>query len=1063
MSVTFTPDDLKIRQLLFAPCKTRQELHDWIEFFLDLDLPGVQVDEDSNSSPLDMVWDCYTHQIHGCEDKNVSRILYYSSREGGKSLSESVIEVMLLFHARNNIFHLAAIKQQSIDVQRYIKKFLSKAKLRPFLEGDNKTLTGVVFYYPKDPSFPCLSEREWKTLDREEQDLYDLVTNSTEVIVASVQACNGKHGMLVLDEIDVMLGEEERAAYWQSVNIPSSSFSINGEERLPLTVLTSTRKTSFGLVQNEINDAKRTGLIIKHWNVLDVTRACEPERHLPTLPKVTIYRSTDLLSALSERDYSTLPPKDQEKYVKDEGYAGCLKNCKLFGICRGRLATKQTSTSKFLKNIDHVQNQFRINPLEQAKSELMCFGSGTKILMKDGTVKNIEKVKIGDEVISHNGRACKVSKSLCRDYTGSVLSFMSPSWDFEKKKTVVTPEHPFFVNGEDFVSIKDVNQSVSIGKQYRKLGDYFSLPIGRSEPSNRRVFDYSTFVDSKTMTWDNNVSLDRCGPKGRPIRKIFDVGKWGWIIGFYLAEGFQSKKGHNKNTRKWRSGITFCTHVKEEEYHRKVRDFAKSIGLEVAERKVTKTNGYTQTINNGTLAELFYSFCNEHSHNKRIHPLLMNLDNKFLGDLLDGFMCGDGTKNLETRHELTTCSQYLATQLYLIAARLGLCPKIRTSKIAKGSTKTPYRLSYFNTSYKYQIKNTKFKIENNYNQYRIDELEETLYCGKVYNLEVEGDNSYIADGLAVHNCWKPGTTGLVYPRFDEQKHVITPAEAYYRIVGESPTQGPNMNKKELVAFAKTRELPFAGGMDFGYTHLFAYVHGFKDLSKFFVTSAFGIPELEPDQQLAVMMQFKHDNPAIFADPENAQLIRVFKTNQFRMVKWIKSKGSVVGGISCVQMKLTPTLGAEPELLFVREVGEDPGMDLLIKYVREHHWKLDAANKPTDLISDDNKDLPDALRYLIMNVFPYKGKTVSDNTLPADTRPHVDEAGVQYHVNTWMSQKLAELTGEEFSGKPKQRKIEISSLDGKHLVFDYYSESNQPVPQDKAEKRGRGGGIIYDFS
>ena len=133
MPFSFTPDELKIRTLLFKPCDTRDELHDWVEYFLDLDLPGVIVDEDSNSTPLDMVWDCYTHQIHGCEDENISRILYYASREGGKSLAESTIEVMLLLHARNNIYHLAAIKEQSITVQRYIKKFLSQPLLRPFV------------------------------------------------------------------------------------------------------------------------------------------------------------------------------------------------------------------------------------------------------------------------------------------------------------------------------------------------------------------------------------------------------------------------------------------------------------------------------------------------------------------------------------------------------------------------------------------------------------------------------------------------------------------------------------------------------------------------------------------------------------------------------------------------------------------------------------------------------------------------------------------------------------------------------------------------------------------
>ena len=162
---------------------------------------------------------------------------------------------------------------------------------------------------------PYLSEEEWKTLPEQEKAQYNLVNNNVEVLVATIQSCNSKHGMLVLDEIDVMLGDEARAAYKQSVNIPSSSFSKDGEVRLPLTVLTSTRKTSFGLVQDEINDAKRTGLVIKHWNTLDVTQACPAKRHRPDLPHLPIYRSDENLSALGEADYNNIPLKEQEKYV----------------------------------------------------------------------------------------------------------------------------------------------------------------------------------------------------------------------------------------------------------------------------------------------------------------------------------------------------------------------------------------------------------------------------------------------------------------------------------------------------------------------------------------------------------------------------------------------------------------------------------------------------------------------------------------------------------------------------------------------------------------------------
>jgi intein/homing endonuclease len=1063
MPIEFSQQDEHLRRLLFTPCKTKKECHLWVDFFLDLDLPDCIVDPESNCTPLDMVWECYSHQVYGPEDEDVSRILYYACREGGKSLSESVIEIMLLFHARNNIFHLAAIKEQSYTVQGYLKKFLARPSLRPFVGGDSKSITGLFFYVPTDGVSVTLSKAEWEDLPQEEQETYISVNNNVEVLVATVQSCNSKHGMLVLDEIDVMLGDESRAAYRQSKFIPSEAYSATGERRLPLTVLTSTRKTAFGLVQDEINDAKKTGLVIRHWNILDVTQACPKSRHQPEKEKVTIYSSDELLAAMSEEDYKKLSSIEQLKYEKYEGcHSGCLNRCKIFSACKGRLVDKQTSTSPFLKSITHVQNQFRNASIDMSLAELLCFGKDTDILMADGTCKKIQDVVIGDRVITHTGDIRRVSNTFAREHDGDVCSFQQANWP---RKTVVTPEHPYFINGKKFLPIGEAKPSVSVRKQYRKLGDYLSFPLSRASVSNRRTFGYRHFFKGKAFRWNNRIVLVRRAIPEHGIPNVFDLTKWGWIIGFYLAEGFQSKKGnyhHNdKGKNKKRSGIVFCTHVKETEYHEKIRQWAAEIGVSVCERKSSKTNGYTLVINNATLAELFFSFCGEHSFNKKLHPDLINMNNKFLADVLDGFWCGDGSKtNYKTRFESTTCSFDLASQLYLIAGRLGLCPKINVQKPAKGSKHTAYRVTYLRTETDRLIKNTKFKVEGNHSLYRLDEVERIRYDGTVYNLEVEGDNSYIANGVAVHNCVKPMTTGLVYPRLTPDKHVITPAEAYKKIMGEYP---PNlkMTKAELVAFVRTRDVPWYGGMDFGYSHNFAYAHGFKDVSKLFVTHAFAMPELEPDQKVEAMEPFKRFFPAIYPDPEDPGMIRILKRKGYRMIKWIKGKGTVVGGISTTQMKLTPPLGAEPELFFVRDIGEDPGMDLLIRHLSEHHWKLDAGGKPTDLISDDNKDLPDALRYMVMGVFPYKGRMgVSSHTDTEQTQPTDVDGQIQYSVNNWMSQKIAELTGVPIPMQPQSREIKIQSLDGKSISFDYYSQENNKESGDDQEMSGNG--ILFDL-
>jgi hypothetical protein len=184
------------------------------------------------------------------------------------------------------------------------------------------------------------------------------------------------NGILVkncLDEIDILPDPE---AYEEAKMIPSEKFdedNTESEKVQPITVLTSTRKYSIGFVQKEIDEASRTKLQVKHWNIIDVTEPCPAKRHRPDLPKVTIYRSDDLLQFASEDQYSKMAADEQAKYVKDEGFSGCLTNCSLFPMCKGRLATHQKSKSKMLKTIKYTTDRFEVNSIEKAKAQLLCW------------------------------------------------------------------------------------------------------------------------------------------------------------------------------------------------------------------------------------------------------------------------------------------------------------------------------------------------------------------------------------------------------------------------------------------------------------------------------------------------------------------------------------------------------------------------------------------------------------------------------------------------------------------------------------------------------------------
>jgi|WetSurMetagenome_2_1015567.scaffolds.fasta_scaffold25238_2 hypothetical protein len=671
MPYNFSEEEKRFRELLFIPCKTAEEVKQWCLVFLDIELPDTCVDPESNSNMLDMVYTCYSHIIYGPKNEDETRYLWFSSRFGGKTLCESIIEVMLLLHSRIDITHLAAIERQSRDCQKYIAKFFNLPYLKGILSGDSKKEKVATFFVPNAGGVN-LTEKEWKTLSESEKVQYIKVSNTVEVIVATLASTNGKHtALLCLDEIDVMSNEE---AYKESANIPTPSQRPDGSLVAPLTLLTSTRKFAFGLVAREINKAEKTKdsegrLIIKHWNILDVCQACPKNRHLPELPKQDMFVAESLLAQATPQEFTLLLDKEKEKYVKIKCFTGCVKNCKMLPACKTYLATRQTSTSKFLKPITYIQNQIKVNDVDRALAQLLCR--------------------------------------------------------------------------------------------------------------------------------------------------------------------------------------------------------------------------------------------------------------------------------------------------------------------------------------------------------------------------------------------KPSSEGLIYPKFSKEKHQLSPAQAYERIFAEECSL--NLTKDELVAAIKEKGEWFAG-IDWGFSHLFAFVLGIRLGNTFYVIHAFGQSDLAPAEKIDAVEKYKEFAPKVWADTEDPGQIKAFRQAGWRMAKW--KKGKIEEGFSYVRLKLMPTMGQDPELFFVRDVGEDPMMDLLLLHLREHHYKI-ADGKVTDTPSDEDKDFPDAVRYLIHNLFEIKGKvTVTEDAVKKEA-PRSSDGSMVYHQDTWLQQKIQELTGEE--GWTPQKSTPAMTVEE---IPSYYAQQN------KKEEEGRKGnkrGIVWDFS
>lgn len=196
------------------------------------------------------------------------------------------------------------------------------------------------------------------------------------------------NGVLVhncVDEVDVV---RDFQAYQESKKIPTETIAVTDprtgriihDKKPSVTLYISTRKSTFGLVQHEIDRASESGLKVRSWNIIDVTRACPEDKCKKSEGTVRLYFKQDTLSLISEEKFKELSPLQQQEWEPKDMYPGCV-NCKIAPLCLGRLATKQKSSSPMLKTHNEVQKKFRESELSDALAQLMCLKPSTKGLV----------------------------------------------------------------------------------------------------------------------------------------------------------------------------------------------------------------------------------------------------------------------------------------------------------------------------------------------------------------------------------------------------------------------------------------------------------------------------------------------------------------------------------------------------------------------------------------------------------------------------------------------------------------------------------------------------------
>ena len=373
-----------------------------------------------------------------------------------------------------------------------------------------------------------------------------------------------------------------------------------------------------------------------------------------------------------------------------------------------------------------------------------CLPPDTKIICYDG-VKPISEVKEGDLVLTHKGRFRRVTRVFKRYYKGELIGIKPVKMD---RWIWMTPEHPILAIKKPWCWSKRklANEILSKIQPFwimaKDITKKHAVIVPKVKDDDISINTYKLLKDtSKKLVLKDDmvytVSRNQFGatfihPNVKPIpATINPSNEFLELSGYYIAEGCSDE-----------NGIAICFSQLEKDKIERALELISKFGMKP--RLTLSTRNRAIQWGTGRLwGLLFGRLYGRKAHEKRVPPFLLQLPKDKLEILFKAMFEGDGYIDKHNYHYYNTVSEELALETFLLLIKLGYLPSFYDET---------------NTNHGYKVgfsKNERFTRAKQNEQYMflpIEEIKVKPYEGYVYNLEVEEDNSYVAECIAVHNC-----------------------------------------------------------------------------------------------------------------------------------------------------------------------------------------------------------------------------------------------------------------------------------------------------------------------
>ena len=361
-----------------------------------------------------------------------------------------------------------------------------------------------------------------------------------------------------------------------------------------------------------------------------------------------------------------------------------------------------------------------------------CFMADTLVLTNEG-YKCITDVTTDDNVLTHTNQFRKVKQVMSKDYVGEIIKLNAMGFHDIK----CTPDHPFYVRKRN----KVWNNSM---RRYNRI---FSSPewVEAKNLSKDYYLGYAINTESRLPEWSGVVD-NRWG-HGKTTNKISALmhnKEFWYLMGRYVGDGW-------KKNSKTGSGIVVCCSTRNKA---SLLSCIESLGYRCTiseDRTVTKVTISSNELNS------FVDRYGYYAHSKIVDSDTMCLPVGLLEGFIDGIMDSDGYIAKNNLCKISSVSKTLIYGIAQCVAKVYHRPFSISKTDRPEQTMIEGRLCKQKPTYTILFKKQCHKQDKAFYEdgcvwYPINSINSETLVTPIFNLSVEDDESYTANGCIVHNC-----------------------------------------------------------------------------------------------------------------------------------------------------------------------------------------------------------------------------------------------------------------------------------------------------------------------